>query len=207
MTINSGIKTISFLQSEADWRKCPPPSLPEYAFIGRSNVGKSSLINMLANQKKLAKISSRPGKTQTINHFLVNNEWYLVDLPGYGYATISKTMREKWAKMIDAYLNFRENLQLVFILVDVRLEPQKLDLDFINKLGEMNMPFAIIFTKADKLSKTRATENAHIFMNTLLETWEELPTYFISSAETTLGKEDILQYIAEINENFYNSNR
>ena len=193
------IKTITFLQSEVDWRKAPPPSLPEYAFIGRSNVGKSSLINMLANNKSIAKISSRPGKTQTINHFLVNNAWYLVDLPGYGYAKISKTMREKWAKMINDYLVLRENLRTVFVLIDARLEPQKLDLEFINSLGEMGMPFALIFTKSDKLSALRVSQNVETFKQAMLETWEELPPVFISSAVTGKGQMEILEYIYAIN--------
>ena len=193
------IKTITFLQSETDWRKAPPPSLPEYAFIGRSNVGKSSLINMLANHKGIAKTSSKPGKTQTINHFLVNNAWYLVDLPGYGYAKISKTMREKWVKMIHDYLVLRENLQLVFVLIDARLEPQKNDLEFINSLGESGIPFAIIFTKSDKLSALRVSQNVEAFKQAMLETWEELPSIFISSAETAKGRDEILDFIEIVN--------
>ena len=193
------IKTITYLQSEVDWRKAPPPSLPEYAFIGRSNVGKSSLINMLANNKSIAKTSSRPGKTQTINHFLVNNAWYLVDLPGYGYAKISKTMREKWAKMINDYLVLRENLQVVFVLIDARLEPQKIDLEFINSLGESQTPFALIFTKSDKLSALRVMQNVEAFKQAMLETWEALPPLFISSATNGKGREDILDYISVIN--------
>jgi len=192
------IKSITFLQSEVDWRKAPPPKLPEYAFIGRSNVGKSSLINMLSNHKSIAKTSSKPGKTQTINHFLVNNAWYLVDLPGYGYAKISKTMREKWVKMIHDYLVLRENLQMVFVLIDARLEPQKNDLEFINSLGEKQVPFALIFTKSDKLSATRVLQNVETFKKAMLETWEELPPIFISSATTSKGREDILNYIDSI---------
>jgi len=195
------IKTITFLQSEVDWRKAPPPSLPEYAFIGRSNVGKSSLINMLANHKSIAKTSAKPGKTQTINHFLVNNAWYLVDLPGYGYAKISKTMREKWVKMIRDYLVLRENLKLVFVLIDARLEPQKNDLEFINSLGESQIPFAIIFTKSDKLSATKVSQNVELFKKEMLETWEELPPIFVSSATTGKGREEILDYISTINKN------
>jgi GTP-binding protein len=195
------IKTITYLQSEVDWRKAPPPSLPEYAFIGRSNVGKSSLINMLANNKSIAKTSSRPGKTQTINHFLVNNAWYLVDLPGYGYAKISKTMREKWAKMINDYLVLRENLQVVFVLIDARLEPQKIDLEFINSLGEKHIPFALIFTKSDKLSTLRTSQNVEAFKQAMLETWEELPPIFISSATTGKGRIEILDYIDSVNKN------
>ena len=195
------IKTITYLQSEVDWRKAPPPSLPEYAFIGRSNVGKSSLINMLANNKSIAKTSSRPGKTQTINHFLVNNAWYLVDLPGYGYAKISKTMREKWVKMINDYLVLRENLQMVFVLIDARLEPQKIDLEFINSLGEKQIPFALIFTKSDKLSALRTSQNVEAFKQAMLETWEELPPIFVSSATTWKGREEIVAYIDSVNEN------
>ena len=193
------IKTITFLQSEVDWRKAPPPSLPEYAFIGRSNVGKSSLINMLANNKGIAKISSKPGKTQTINHFLVNNAWYLVDLPGYGYAKISKTMREKWVKMIRDYLVLRENLQVIFVLIDARLEPQKIDLEFINSLGESQIPFALIFTKSDKLSDLRVSQNVEAFKKALLETWEALPPIFVSSAATGKGRAEILEFIAATN--------
>jgi len=196
------IKSIVFLQSEVDWRKAPPPSLPEYAFIGRSNVGKSSLINMLANHKTIAKTSSKPGKTQTINHFLVNNAWYLVDLPGYGYAKISKTMREKWAKMIHDYLVLRKNLQVVFVLIDARLEPQKNDLEFVNSLGERQIPFAIIFTKSDKLSALRVSQNVEAFKHAMLETWEELPPIFVSSAVTAKGRDEILDYVAAINSNF-----
>jgi len=195
------IKSIVFLQSEIDWRKAPPPSLPEYAFIGRSNVGKSSLINMLANHKTIAKTSSKPGKTQTINHFLVNNAWYLVDLPGYGYAKISKTMREKWAKMIHDYLVLRENLKLVFVLIDARLEPQKNDLEFINSLGERQIPFAIIFTKSDKISANKVSQNAETFKKAMLETWEELPQIFVSSAVTKKGQTEILEFISSINSN------
>ena len=193
------IKSIVYLQSETDWRKAPPPSLPEYAFIGRSNVGKSSLINMLANRKCIAKISSKPGKTQTINHFLVNHAWYLVDLPGYGYAKISKTMREKWTKMIRDYLLLRQNLQMVFVLLDARLEPQKIDLEFINSLGEQQIPFALIFTKSDKLSVLRVSQNIEAFKQAMLETWDELPSIFVSSAVTGKGQTEILDYISVIN--------
>ncbi|MCL2247333.1 MAG: ribosome biogenesis GTP-binding protein YihA/YsxC [Lentimicrobiaceae bacterium] len=193
------IKTITFLQSEVDWRKAPPPSLPEYAFIGRSNVGKSSLINMMANNKSIAKTSSRPGKTQTINHFLVNNAWYLVDLPGYGYAKISKTMREKWVKMINDYLVLRENLQIVFVLIDSRLEPQKIDLEFVDSLGEKQMPFALIFTKSDKLSALRTSQNVDAFKQAMMETWDELPPIFVSSAINGKGRTEIIDYIETVN--------
>lgn len=196
------IKSAEYLQSESNWQKCPASTLPEYAFIGRSNVGKSSLINMLVNNKNLAKTSSKPGKTQTINHFLINKSWYLVDLPGYGFAKISKTMREKWQKMISDYLLFRENLQLVFVLVDSRHEPQNIDIDFINNLGENGIPFAIIYTKSDKISKGKVNSNINAMNRKLLETWEELPQGFISSAINSSGREDILSYIESINQNF-----
>lgn len=198
------IKNIKFLQSETDWRKCPKDKLPEFAFIGRSNVGKSSLINMLADNKSLAKTSSKPGKTQTINHFKVDSRWYLVDLPGYGYASISKTMREKWVKMIDNYLQYRKNLQLVFVLVDIRHEPQEIDIDFINKLGEKNMPFSLIFTKADKIGKTKGAVSVRNFCRKLMETWEDLPPFFVCSAVDSRGKADLLNYINQVNETYYN---
>ncbi|MCQ2286177.1 MAG: ribosome biogenesis GTP-binding protein YihA/YsxC [Bacteroidales bacterium] len=200
------IKSISFLQSNTDWKKCPAPTLPEYAFIGRSNVGKSSLINMIANNSNLAKTSSKPGKTQTINHFIVNNNWYLVDLPGYGFAHISKETRANWENMILNYFQNRENLQLVFVLIDSRLEPQKIDVEFINQLGEMGMPFSIIFTKTDKLSNTKINENIKKFREKLLETWEELPPHFVTSAITNIGRDDVLDYIDQINNNIQQIN-
>lgn len=196
------IKTAEYLQSEVDWRKCPVPNLPEYAFIGRSNVGKSSLINMLTNHKGLAKTSSQPGKTQTINHFLINKNWYLVDLPGYGFAKTSKTNRAKWQKMISDYLLFRENLQIVFVLVDARLEPQRIDIDFINNLGESGIPFAIIFTKTDKNSAGKTMSNIQKMKNVLAETWEELPTMIRSSAVSGVGRDDILDFIDGVNRTF-----
>lgn len=196
------IKTAEYLQSEVDWRKCPVPNLPEYAFIGRSNVGKSSLINMLTNHKGLAKTSSQPGKTQTINHFLINKNWYLVDLPGYGFARTSKTNRAKWQKMISDYLLFRENLQIVFVLVDARLEPQRIDIDFINNLGESGIPFAIIFTKTDKNSAGKTMSNVQKMKNTLAETWEELPMMIKSSAVSSVGRDEILDFIDGINNEF-----
>ena len=195
------------MQSVTDWKKCPAAHLPEYAFIGRSNVGKSSLINMLVRNSKLAKTSSKPGKTQTINHFLINQNWYLVDLPGYGYASISKTMREKWSKMIRDYLLLRENLQVVFVLVDSRLEPQKIDLDFINSLGEDGVPFAIIFTKTDKLSANKVQGNVQRLKNKLAESWEEMPYMMLSSAETGKGRDEILNFIEQINEQYHSSNK
>ena len=196
------IKTAEYLQSEVDWRKCPVPNLPEYAFIGRSNVGKSSLINMLTNHKGLAKTSSQPGKTQTINHFLINKNWYLVDLPGYGFARTSKTNRAKWQKMISDYLLFRENLQIVFVLVDARLEPQRIDIDFINNLGESGIPFAIIFTKTDKNSAGKTMSNVQKMKNTLAETWEELPMMIKSSAVSSVGRDEILDFIDGVNKTF-----
>ena len=199
------VKTIKYLQSVVEWNKCPPPLLPEYAFIGRSNVGKSSLINMLGNNRNLAKISSHPGKTQTINHFLVNNQWYLVDLPGYGYASISKTHRANWVKMIRDYIVLRENLQLLFVLIDSRIEPQKNDLEFINQLGEMNTPFSIIFTKSDKVSNNVVEEHVSAFKQKMLENWEELPPFFISSSKNGKGKDEILNYIEEVNNHYFKS--
>jgi GTP-binding protein len=189
------VNEAKYIQSTNDYQKCPPPDKPEFVFIGRSNVGKSSLINMLANHKGLAKTSQTPGKTQIINHFLINNTWYLVDLPGYGYAKVSKTEREKWEKMINDYLFKRENLTCVFVLVDARLEPQKIDVAFINKLGENGLPLKIIFTKADKINIKVAQENIEKFKNTLLETWEEMPEFFLTSSEKGTGKEDVLNNI------------
>ncbi|MCR4965303.1 MAG: ribosome biogenesis GTP-binding protein YihA/YsxC [Bacteroidales bacterium] len=196
------IKQAEFIQSNTDWRKCPPATMPEYAFIGRSNVGKSSLINMLVNNKKLAKTSSKPGKTQTINHFLINKSWYLVDLPGYGYASISKTMREKWRKMINDYLQLRENLQIVFVLIDSRLEPQKIDVEFINNLGEQGIPFALIFTKADKISSGKVQGNIQRMKNALSEQWEEMPLMIATSAESGYGKDKVLDLIEQINQQY-----
>lgn len=196
------IKNYEFLQSTDDWRKCPAAPLPEYAFVGRSNVGKSSLINMLVNNRKLAKTSSKPGKTQTINHYIIDKSWYLVDLPGYGYASASKTMRSNWVRMISDYLQYRKNLQLVFVLIDSRLEPQQKDLDFINGLGEMQIPFALIFTKTDKLSLSAVRRNCQQFTEQLLKTWESLPDIFLSSSVTGSGRVDILSYIDKINTDF-----
>lgn len=200
------IKTISYLQSVVHWKDAPEAKYPEYAFVGRSNVGKSSLVNMLANHDKLAKTSSKPGKTQTINHFVVNDEWYLVDLPGYGYAKTSKTMREKWSKMVLEYITHRENLMLLFILIDSRLELQSNDLEIINLMGEWSIPFALIFTKTDKLSKTKLQKNIEFYQKQLSEFWDPLPDMLISSAETGEGREQILQYIEEIND-MYRENK
>ncbi len=193
------IKSTKFVISSPDIQKCPEPNLPEYAFIGRSNVGKSSLINMLTDNKKLAKISGTPGKTQLINHFLINDKWYLVDLPGYGFAKSSKKAREKWGLMIKKYLVKRKNLLCIFILIDSRLSPQKADIDFINWIGINKLPFMIIFTKTDKLKKIQLTQNINLFKNRLLENWEELPQFFISSAKTKSGKEEILNFIEKTN--------
>ena len=200
------VKSAVFVQSTTDWKKCPSADLPEYAFIGRSNVGKSSLINMLVQNGKLAKTSSKPGKTQTINHFLINKDWYLVDLPGYGYASISKSLREKWQKMISDYLRFRENLQIVFVLIDSRLDPQNIDLEFIDNLGKNGIPFSLIFTKTDKLSVGKAQGNIQRYKNRLMETWEELPYIIASSAATGKGRETILSYINRINQQYNQNN-
>ena len=178
---------------------CPQDNKPEYAFIGRSNVGKSSLINMLTNNKKLAKTSATPGKTLLINHFIINNEWYLVDLPGYGFAKRSKKEIQKLEQMINGYILQRQQLVNVFLLVDIRLEAQKIDLDFIQWLGQSSVPFAIVFTKADKLSATKVNQNLEAYKKVLSETWEELPPMFVTSAEKKQGREEILDYIEKIN--------
>ncbi|MCK5400471.1 MAG: YihA family ribosome biogenesis GTP-binding protein [Flavobacteriaceae bacterium] len=193
------IKTAEFVISNQDVDKCPKNNLPEYAFIGRSNVGKSSLINMLTNRKKLAKTSRRPGKTQLINHFIINNNWYLVDLPGYGYARASKKAKKTFQKFITAYFEKRKQLISAFVLVDIRHKPQPIDLDFMQWLGEHQIPFSILFTKADKL-KPKVIEN-HIedYKNTLLEIWEEMPNYFITSSTKSIGKDELLGYIDSIN--------
>ncbi len=192
------IKSAEFFVSSANLSQCPKDTKPEIAFIGRSNVGKSSLINMLTDHKKLAKTSSTPGKTQLINHFIINSSWYLVDLPGYGYAQVSKTQRDKFKKMIDEYLLHREQLYCVFVLVDSRLKPQKKDIEFINFLGQNNIAFEIIFTKTDKQSKHQTSENIELFKSTLLEYWEELPNMFLSSAVNQSGKQEILDRIEQI---------
>ncbi|NDV47506.1 YihA family ribosome biogenesis GTP-binding protein [Paludibacter sp. 221] len=199
------IKTAEFVISNTDWKKCPETNLPEYAFIGRSNVGKSSLINMLTNRKDLAKTSAKPGKTLLINHFYINDEWYLVDLPGYGYATASKSMREKLKKIIESYILFRTQLTNLFVLIDCRHEPQKIDLEFMQWLGESNVPFSIVFTKKDKLSSTRFTENIENYKQKLSEEWEELPPIFYTSSEKREGKDELLTYIDEINQSIKES--
>lgn len=192
------IKKAVFVESNSDWSKCPKHHFPEFAFIGRSNVGKSSLINKLTNQKSLAKTSSTPGKTLLINHFLVNDSWYLVDLPGYGFAKIGMEGRQKLDKMIKDYVLHREELFNLFVLIDCRHEPQKNDLKFIEFLGANGVPFSIIFTKADKLSKSKLSTNVQAYKDKLLEEWEELPPIFVTSSETGSGKEELLDYIDSI---------
>lgn len=206
------IRTAEYLISSAKVEQCPKAELPEYAFIGRSNVGKSSLINMLADNNKLAKTSATPGKTILINHFLINRApegkmptspadrpWYLVDLPGYGYAKRSKKDQENFEHMISSYILEREQMTLLFLLIDVRLEPQKIDLEFIEWLGENGVPFAIIFTKADKVSKGRLGGNVQHYLKELSKQWEELPPHFVTSSENSMGREELLQYIGEVN--------
>jgi len=193
------IKKAEFVISNTDYRKCPPPVLPEYAFIGRSNVGKSSLINMLCGRKKLAKISVQPGKTQLINHFIINNEWYLVDLPGYGYAKISKSSRAKWQKMIDKYLLNRQNLLTTFVLIDLRIPPQDIDTEIISNFGMSQLPLALIFTKYDKLKKLEAVTNLEKYKTHLHKSWEELPPIFVSSSKSGLGRDEILGFIEKNN--------
>lgn len=192
------VSSAEFVKSSQELNQCPQPDMPEFAFIGRSNVGKSSLINMLVEKKDLAKTSSQPGKTQLINHFLINEEWYLVDLPGYGYAKTSMENRKKWRKMIEDYLLKRVNLLTVFVLVDSRLEPQKIDLEFINFLGENQVPITLIFTKTDKQSAKKTEESLERFKETLSEYWEELPEIILTSSEKRVGREDVLETIDKI---------
>lgn len=187
--------------SNSDVNKCPKSRLPEYAFIGRSNVGKSSLINMLTSRKSLAKTSGRPGKTQLINHFLINENWHLVDLPGYGYARVSKSSKKVFQKFITQYFGLREQLVTAFVLVDVRHKPQPIDLEFMQWLGENNIPFSIIFTKADKLRPQAINNHVEDYKAVLLETWEEVPNYFITSSSNNTGKDDVLGYIDGLNTN------
>ncbi|MFY0687307.1 MAG: YihA family ribosome biogenesis GTP-binding protein [Cyclobacteriaceae bacterium] len=193
------IKTAEFVKSSSKLSECPSDARPEYAFIGRSNVGKSSLINMITGRNKLAKISGRPGKTQLINHFLIDEKWYLVDLPGYGWAQTSKTNKAKWKKMIEEYLINRENLYCVFLLVDSRHEPQKIDLEFMEWLGVEGIPFVMVYTKVDKQGKTQIQKNLAHYRKVLKKHWEELPTQFVSSSEQKVGKEEILDFIQQIN--------
>ncbi|NDP22441.1 MAG: YihA family ribosome biogenesis GTP-binding protein [Paludibacter sp.] len=193
------IKTAEFIISNTDYLKCPDSKLPEYAFIGRSNVGKSSLINMLCNRKDLAMTSSKPGKTLLINHFLINNNWHLVDLPGYGFAITGKKMREQLQEIIENYILNREQLTCLFLLIDSRHEPQKIDLEFMEWLGENGVPFSIVFTKIDKMSAVRAKESLKSYQEKLKENWEELPPVFATSAEKQIGRKELLGYIQEIN--------
>lgn len=193
------IKQARFLTSNTDVRKCPPPDRPEYAFIGRSNVGKSSLINMLVDQKNLAKVSVKPGKTQLINHFMIDENWYLVDLPGYGYAKVSLTVKDKFQKLISRYILERENLYCLFVLIDIRHEPQKIDIEFITWLGENNVPFAIIFTKADKIGKVSASKNVAEYSEELKKFWEELPPMLVSSSLDGTGRDEIISFILDVN--------
>ena len=194
MQINSAV----FVISNTDFRRCPESELPEFAFIGRSNVGKSSLINMLTSKKDLAKTSSKPGKTLLINHFLINQNFHIVDLPGYGFAKVSKTQRDKLRKIIESYILLRPQLTNLFVLIDSRLEPQKIDLEFMEWLGENSVPFSIVFTKSDKQSNQKLTENIENYHKILLETWETLPPIFITSSEKKTGKEEVLEYMEEI---------
>lgn len=191
------IASAIYISSNSTYTKCPAPDKPEFAFIGRSNVGKSSLINMLCGIHNLARISARPGKTQIINHFVINGSWYLVDLPGYGYAKVSKTMRDGFEKMISGYILGRTNLICVFVLIDIRIPPQELDLTFMANLSESNMPFCMVFTKADKLSKTAAAKAVAAYQAHMRNEWDELPEHFVTSAEKGTGRDELLGFIAE----------
>ncbi len=203
------IKSAKYLISSPSYDKCPPPNKPEFAFIGRSNVGKSSLINMLSNNAKLAKISATPGKTQLINHFEItsaaddkpaakSSQWYLVDLPGYGFAKVSISSRRKWEQMIEGYLRKRENLQMVFVLIDARHSPQKIDLEFLNRLDAWGLPVTLIFTKADKETQAVVAKNVKLFLDTLKKTWQFLPQHFVSSALKKTGRDKILSLVQEL---------
>jgi len=196
------IKTAEFVISNTDASKCPAPRMPEYAFIGRSNVGKSSLINMLTNRAKLAKTSGKPGKTQLINHFIINDNWYLVDLPGYGYARTSKELIAGFSKINHDYISNRPNLMNLFVLIDIRLEPQEIDLKFLRWLGTNGVPFTMLFTKADKLTKNKIQSHLAAYKKIVLLEWEEMPPYLVTSAESSLGKEDVLSLIDTINGTF-----
>ncbi|WP_418508481.1 ribosome biogenesis GTP-binding protein YihA/YsxC [Corallibacter sp.] len=195
------IKSAEFVMSNSDVEKCPKNALPEYAFIGRSNVGKSSLINMLTSRKSLAKTSGKPGKTQLINHFIINKNWYLVDLPGYGYARVSKSSKKTFQKFITEYFSKREQLVSAFVLVDIRHKPQPIDLEFMAWMGENNIPFSIIFTKADKLKPQAIERHIEDYRNIMLETWFEMPNYFVTSSSKNIGKDAVLNYISDINQN------
>jgi GTP-binding protein len=201
------INTAEFIISNSDVSKCPLERIPEYAFIGRSNVGKSSLINMLTNHKNLAKTSGKPGKTQLINHFKINSNWFLVDLPGYGYARVSKKTKAIFQQFITDYFEKREQLVCAFVLIDVRLEAQKIDLEFINYLGEIEIPFCIIFTKSDKISKGKIEQNVAAYRKALLaNNWEEMPQYFVTSSLDAVGREAVLEYIDAVNEEVFKQN-
>ncbi|RTL59621.1 MAG: YihA family ribosome biogenesis GTP-binding protein [Sphingobacteriales bacterium] len=193
------IKSAVYLISSPDYTKCPKPDKPEYAFIGRSNVGKSSLINLICDNEKLAKTSASPGKTQLINHFIINGDWYLVDLPGYGFAKVSQSSRRRWEQMIENYLRKRENLTNVFVLIDSRHRPQKIDLEFINQLGQWEIPFNLIFTKADKSTQKEVAANVKAFLNEMRKTWQFLPQHFVTSAVKKTGRKEILKFIEECN--------
>ena len=196
----------AYLISSPSVDKCPPADKAEYAFIGRSNVGKSSLINMLCNKKEVAKISRTPGKTQLINHFKIvssdEKEWYMVDLPGYGFAKVSQRQRRNWQQMIEGYIRKRENLGSLFVLIDSRHEPQKIDLEFVDQLGEWGVPFAVVFTKADKVNQREVAANVKQFFEAMKKNWQFLPPYFVTSAETRTGARQLLQYIRELNDQF-----
>ena len=196
------VKKAEFVISNTDIKKCPIPAMPEYAFIGRSNVGKSSLINMLTNRKSLAKISGKPGKTQLINHYLINDSWYLVDLPGYGYASVSKGQRLEFAKFIKQYLENRENLMCLFVLLDSRLKPQKIDMEFMQWLGEKGIPFIMCFTKQDKLSKSAAAKNLANYKKEMKQMWEEIPPIFLTSSANKKGQDEVLRFVADTNKLF-----
>lgn len=191
------ITSAEYVVSSPEVSKCPAPDKPEFAFIGRSNVGKSSLINMLADNQKLAKTSGTPGKTQLINHFIINKQWYLVDLPGYGFAKVSQNARNRWEQMIEHYLKKRENLLNIFVLIDARHSPQKLDLDFLNQLGKWEVPFTLVFTKADKESQRTVSMNIKSFFNSMRESWQFLPRHFVTSAAKKQGREPILAFISD----------
>lgn len=215
------IKKASYLISSPEYKKCPAPDKPEYAFIGRSNVGKSSLINMLCDNQKLAKTSGTPGKTQLINHFVVESvatqlsgqakgkdeAWYLVDLPGYGYAKVSQSSRRRWEQMIEGYLRHRENLANVFVLIDSRHEPQKIDLEFLDQLGKWQVPFCLVFTKADKETQKVVSKNVKDFLNAMRKTWQFLPQHFVTSAVKKLGRDKVLGFIEETNREWGNSDQ
>lgn len=196
------IRSAKYLVSSPKIENCPKPTMPEYAFIGRSNVGKSSLINMITNHAKLAKTSASPGKTQLINHFVINDSFYIVDLPGYGYAKVSQAQRAQWQKMIENYLRQRENLMTVFVLIDSRHEPQEADLQFLRNLGDWGVPFNIIFTKADKSTQREAAKNARSFVDAMKKEWEFIPRTFMTSAVKFLGRKEILNFIEELNQEF-----